>query len=517
MKRRFLLITTLIAAFILRLYLIHRDSIPFAFDMGRDLLWAKDISFYHIPTLIGPAASIWGVYFGPFWFYFLSVPLYLSQGNPVSAVFATAGTIVATGLLAYVLFRKYLTDLYAFILSLIILFNSMLIGLSLYAFHANLLPLLTLLLIYFCFKAVVKSPTYIAGAFFVASLMFHADPAPAVVFSMVPVLIFLIFRLYKTKNLIKTISISVSLYLLPFIPQIIFEVRNNFVQTQALVAYFRGENPSLSGQLPFFERILNRFWVFFDFFRTGFGGGNNLVTVIFLVFIIFGIWKFFKAKKNHQINILAKIVISTLVFVFLTFTFVITVEVKGWYLFGVTILFSLLILFAIYSIRERRFLTYFFIIIFLINNIQPFFNKERIFKTRKDPVNLSNQLKAIDIVYDDASKFSNQNYSVYVFTPPIYDYNYQYLFWWQGTVKKRGLPRDFAYLANQPEYVRNKSVYQPNPQVSDTVYFILENVPTNEFYAKDDWLKNFRQFKTIWQKEINGAILVQKAIKLDRY
>ncbi|MEK9147136.1 MAG: hypothetical protein AAB639_02980, partial [Patescibacteria group bacterium] len=63
------LVTTLLAAAVLRIYLIARDSVPFAYDMGRDLLWTKDIVFYQTPTLIGPAASIWGVYFGPLWFY----------------------------------------------------------------------------------------------------------------------------------------------------------------------------------------------------------------------------------------------------------------------------------------------------------------------------------------------------------------------------------------------------------------------------------------------------------------
>ena len=106
MKSKLPLVIIVLAATLLRIYLITRDSVPFAYDMGRDLLWAKDISFYHIPTLIGPAASIWGVYFGPLWYYFLSIPLLISGGNPLSAVFVTASTIILTGALAYFLFFK---------------------------------------------------------------------------------------------------------------------------------------------------------------------------------------------------------------------------------------------------------------------------------------------------------------------------------------------------------------------------------------------------------------------------
>src|SRR3989304_9281168 len=105
MREKIFLLVILLAAAVLRVFIIVRDSVPFAYDMGRDLLWAKDIAFYHIPTLIGPAASIWGVYFGPLWFYFLSFPLWISGGNPLSAVYSTAAVSIFTGGLAYLLFQ----------------------------------------------------------------------------------------------------------------------------------------------------------------------------------------------------------------------------------------------------------------------------------------------------------------------------------------------------------------------------------------------------------------------------
>src|SRR3989344_7389979 len=108
-----MIIIAAVAATIFRVYLIFRDSIPFAYDMGRDLIWTKDIAFYKIPTLIGPAGSIWGVYFGPLWFYFLSIPLFLSGGNPISAVYASLVTVVAAGFLAYFLFKNYFSYKYS--------------------------------------------------------------------------------------------------------------------------------------------------------------------------------------------------------------------------------------------------------------------------------------------------------------------------------------------------------------------------------------------------------------------
>src|SRR3972149_5103487 len=115
MREKILLLVILLAAAVLRVFIIVRDSVPFAYDMGRDLLWAKDIAFYHIPTLIGPAASIWGVYFPPLWYYLLAIPLLLSGGHPLSAVYTTAAIITLTGILAFSFFKKYLGNFYAFI------------------------------------------------------------------------------------------------------------------------------------------------------------------------------------------------------------------------------------------------------------------------------------------------------------------------------------------------------------------------------------------------------------------
>ena len=504
----FLLIV--VAAIILRIYLITRDSVPFAYDMGRDLLWAKDIAFYGIPTLIGPQGSIWGVYFGPFWYYFLSIPLLLTGGHPLSAVYATASVIILAGFLAYILFKPYFPKIYALTLAIVILFSSTLINISTFAFHANVLPFLSLLMIYFCFLSVIKNPLFISLALFSTSLMFHADPAPAVVFLLIPPFIFIFFKLYKAKDLLKLTALSFLAFFLPFIPQVIFELRNNFIETRSLISYFAGENPSLSGQLPFFQRIMDRSSLFFTFFKVSFTPNNNFFATLFLILIVFGIYKFLKNTKDKNLLALFKISALGFVLTYLIFTLVITVEIKNWYLYGVTILFALLIVFAIYGLRNYRKIVSLFIIIYLVLNTLPFLRNEKKLKSKTDPATLSNQLAAIDSIYNDAKDLS---FSVYTFTPSIYDLNYQYLFWWRAVKSKRGLPQDFTYLPDQPSYVRNKNVYATETKTTNTVYLIIENAPENEFYTSKNWLINFKDYQIVWQKDINGAIKLEKRVK----
>lgn len=505
MRRIWLFWVVVLAAAILRVFLISTRSVVFAFDMGRDLLWAKDISFYHIPTLIGPAGSIWGVYFGPFWFYILSIPLRLTNGNPLSAVYTTMTLVVLAGILAYYFFRNTLKGKYAFLLSIILLFNASMIGTSLFAFHANVLPLLTLLLIYFCYLAIVKKTEAIAIALFFASLMFHADPAPAVVFSAVPFVIYFAFKLYKRKNRIKVILFSIFAYLVPFIPQIIFELRNNFIEVKSLASYFGGNNPSLSGQLPIVQRVINRVEIFYSIFKSGFSGDNNFVALIFLVIILTGLSYFLKRNNSRNLSILFKLLTISTVTIFLIFTFVVTVEVKGWYVCSIPVLYAFFITFALIGFEKYKKLYLVFLAVFLLANTYQYFVHKN--KLVNDPASLSNQLEAIDTIYQDSN---SRDFSVYTYTPAIYDFSYQYLFWWIAVAKHKGLPADFAYLPNQPEYVRNKTIYAKKQVSTSTIYLIIENAEGNQFYTRRDWLNNFKNYNLIWERDINSALTIQK-------
>lgn len=505
MKEKLTLATILLTAAVIRIFIINKFGVPFAADMGRDLLWAKDISFYHIPTLIGPLGSIWGVYFGPFWFYFLSIPLFITQGHPLSAVYTTSTVIIICGFLSYVLFKNYLKSFYALFLAVIFLFSSIFVDISTFAFHANVLPIFALLMIYFCFLAVVKNIFYLPLSFLMVSLMFHADPAPAVVFSFIPPSIFLIFKLFKQQP-IKVIYLSGLAYIVPFIPQIVFELRNNFIQARSLIAYFKGENPSLSGQLPLAERILNRLSVYFDFTKSGFAGGNSLIAILLIVFVGFGLFKLFKSNKDKSLNVLLKITSTAFVLSFLIFTLIFTVELKTWYLYGVSSLIALLILIGLLGYNSKITASL-FILVFTILNFSTYIDNERIQKVKSDPALLSNQLIVMDLIYKHSQ---NQPYSVYVFTPSIYDYNYQYLFWWQGVIKKKDLPDEFAYLPNKPEYVRNKIIYQKNQKQSETVFLIIEQAKENQYYTSQEWIKNFDNFPLVWEGNINKALKIQK-------
>ena len=246
-----------------------------------------------------------------------------------------------------------------------------------------------------------------------------------------------------------------------------------------------------------------------SFFKESFIPQSNLLASLILLLATIVIYLFFKKVKDKNLRILAQINLYAIIITLLIFTLFITVEVKNWYLYGTTVIFAFLITFALHAFKKYKLFLLIFLLIFIVANIYPFFKKERTIKASSDPAQLANQLEAINLIYEDAK---DTNFSVYVFTPSIYDLHYQYLFWWQGIRLKKGLPADFSYLPNQPAYVRNKEKYATVARQSDTIYLIIENAPSNEFYTQNLWLASFDKYKQISSKNINNAIRVEKRV-----
>ena len=65
---------------------------------------------------------------------------------------------------------------------------------------------------------------------------------------------------------------------------------------------------------------------------------------------------------------------------------------------------------------------------------------------------IKGKLEALDYIYKDAR---GEQFGVLVFTPPVYTYDYDYLFWWYGTKKYSYVPynekRGTFYLLIDPD------------------------------------------------------------------
>ena len=161
----------------------------FAFDMGRDLLWVRNMVELKKPTLIGPWGSIAGVYFGPFWYYLLAIPYIIFNGDPRTAVTIPLAANLLAIIIGWMFLRRHKNPVAADIFALLYSVSPMIVSLSSFAFHANLLPLVTLIFAIGLFNFYVnpKKSLKLSSIFLnlplsalSASLAYHLEPAAGV-------------------------------------------------------------------------------------------------------------------------------------------------------------------------------------------------------------------------------------------------------------------------------------------------------------------------------------------------
>src|SRR5258708_17571501 len=84
--RYWLIFLLIIIGLIFRLFITQNGSFLFNQDNARDLVDVREMVVLKDFRLIGPNSSIDGLFQGVWWYYILSVPFILSQGNPYSEI-----------------------------------------------------------------------------------------------------------------------------------------------------------------------------------------------------------------------------------------------------------------------------------------------------------------------------------------------------------------------------------------------------------------------------------------------
>lgn len=508
-KVNYLLILLLLLALCLRLPFVLKDYFPFVFDMGRDMVWVRDIVELRRPYLIGPWSSIAGVYFGPAWYYLLVIPFLLTDGDPRGSVFLVLFLNLLTIYLAFVFGKKIQGRRFGLLLAFLLTICPIMINISGFAFHANLLPLINLLFIYSLYQVLEGEKKFFMLAALMASLNFHFEPATAI-FTTLTLLVFLILPLKKQKLKIRKLALTLIIFALPFTPQVIFELRHDFLQSRALLSYFKGENQSLGGRLALGPRILNRFSKFGEVF-SGVVSSPKALGLLWLVVIGYLAWQLYKKEKGRIRDLIFVLGLNILV-PFLGFTFLFSAELKGWYLYGlsVTYVFLLALVLDFLMRKNKDASRLFFLLLFLLFLI----NANPILKLKdfldgyrlNRPEILANQKKALDWVYEDAGK---QPFKVYVYTPPVYDYHYQYLIFWYGRKKFAYLPTEYSYLPGESRYLNFKEYYvNPSPQETNLVYLLIE--PDEVRQRVEGWLGHFSETELEKRIKLNSGIVVEK-------
>lgn len=445
------------------------------------------------PTLIGPTTSINGVYLGPFWYYFNVPPFILGSGNPQILVYWTIIWYLLSGLLLFYYLSKTSLTL-GFFASSIYLMSEALFYSSRFSWNSNLMPPFTIFYFLILFHY-LKKPNY-KNSFslgLISGLSMQIQAAFGILFFPFSLISSFIYKVRPKFLVLNFLS-----FFLTLLPQIFFELRHEFVMSKTFLNEFSGKTAILGQKLTLSQTLYSHF----NNFKNTIDGILNLPDKLTIYIILFAIiFLFFKVITKKIDKSLKDYFIIPFYFLLFTFIFYLLYQypLKGWFILGLYIPF-IFILATFFTEACSKKMTLFLLVSIIL--FASFYNTTtsqsrlipKSFSERStDKSNIRNEIEVIDWVYQKAN---TKAFKAYNYISAVYDFPYQYLYWWLGEKKYYYHPDTLTYLDNVPEYSPGGNTkFLTKRKVAsdqDPIFLIIEEdeMPSR----RDGWLGNFQKY-----------------------
>ena len=441
MKKKMILLAPFIGIILLfiavRLPSILNHSVAYTYDQGRDFLAGADIFLTHHIPFIGPTTGINGLFHGSWWYYYLVVPFLLFRGLPIGFYYMNFFIhLVSLIVLIWFLAKKtnYVLALFA---GLFIIFSPYFIFTSLFVGN-NIMVLPTLLLFlitnYFLFKE--KQNRF--ALYFVNGLLlgFVAEFELSFGLFIIPTytIAFLVFpQLRKIARNIKTPALTFAGLLLAFLPRLLFELKNGFVQTKILLSFVM--KPKLYNPKPFNDILYDRTQLFLGYWRGIFPNDYwcyffSLAIVLTLIYLLIN-----KKSVFAYITFLGYMVLGL-------FLFSLTYKDNFWgnYYEGIQYIMVLLMIFIFSQLNAKiKYVKYIYIVVTLLFFLTQMYG---FVQARKKPFikdGLAIQEDVINVILQKES--IKKDFCLRIYTPPVIPHTYNYLLLYNKLQGKINIPR----------------------------------------------------------------------------
>lgn len=452
----------------------------FGFDQGREYLAAKNIVVNHKQILIGTeigagVAGISGIFQGPVYYYLLTIPFILFNGNPTGGVVL----MLAFGLLSiafgFYFGRKLFGNLDGLFLSLLISISPIFISQSRFIWSPNPPTFFILLSFYFVYLFPEKKALYVVLAALFAAVIYNFELAVSVPLSLAIAL----YSIFIFRKQIKFYLYLLLGFVLGFSPMIFFEIRHGFMGIRGLINYLTNNNHSFS--LFSSNLILDHTKSFIFNFKDTFPVNNFNFALIFFTILIFLSAYLLNREKNKNFKYFYIFLIFLIPVNFFVFSFLKN-TVWSYYLTDLSLIYVLLFAYVLFRIHSYDFYKLKVLAISLIIFLT-FMGVGSAVKTSLydyadygGTAKLRGKIDAIDYIYKDAK---GKPFGLLVFSPPVYTYPYDYLIWWYG---------------------QKKYNYSPYKDKKGVVYLLIEK-DSEKPWSYEGWLetviKNGTIIKTI--------------------
>lgn len=451
------LLTVFILGAWFRIEGVINGSFAFTYDVGRDLLAVGDIVHLGKIPLIGQTTGLPGLFYGPWWYYILTPPFIMSSGNPVGMALFMGLIGITTFFLGFRLGKSIGGVVLGIIFtSFMALFPTM-IAVSSQIWNPNLIPLFIILFMYclHSFFSSLREKQVVSGLHLLLfgillGLILDSEVVFGLLF-LVGVVASMIILLRKRFQLKNYLLIALG-FLIILSPRIAFDLRHNFLMTNTLLVFIKKtlfSHGSGASFMPFNSlRALYGLWV------DTVSMGNVFLGFALLVLAILGLILIYKKLKMEEKFFL--LINSIILLIFLVGLSFFPGDIWGHYIVGLPVLYLFILSIVVSGVWQNFKRIKFFVIAAVIAClIWPVLSAGRYKNSLPvgDASYYRNQLAVVDYVY---KQVNGQEFNYVLYTPPVHDYTYRYLFSWYGKKQYGYVPKtekaSLFFLIIEPDY-----------------------------------------------------------------
>lgn len=450
------------------------------------MLKVAEIVYQHKILLIGFTTGLEGVFYGPWWYYIISVPFLLSSGDPQFVAAFIALTGIATVLLIYLFGKKLINENFGLLTAFLVGLSPALIGISSQIWNPNIAPLLILISLFLIYR-IFQKPSRLDFFFYgvLCFLLLDTEIVFGILLLTGSLLGFLVISRRSILN--KKALFFIPGVLLILFPRIFFETRHNFLMTNNLIRMLTAQKESVGGNT--FASIPGKLDIFLGQYADTLTNGLKIAALILIIILIIFTTKYYKkfSPMVKKFFLFSGIVIITFIIGILFFSH----DIWPHYLVGLPVYYCLISAIPLYYgakyLKHGNIYMVLLLAILCWINIKPVQVISDLQKPiwEGDAAVYRNQLAVVDYVYNQA-KGKPFNYIAY--SPAIYTYPYDYLFSWYG-------PKKYNYSANKEH---------------EKIFFVIIEPEFQRPSLLKDWLKlREKDGKIIKEQKVKGGVIVQ--------
>lgn len=421
--RSILLLFIIALALLVRLPGILQGNFAFTYDSGRDLLAIRDLVTRADFSLIGPTTGLMGVFYGPWWYWFLVPPFVVFGGSPIGMTswIAIMGAVAAA--LAFWWGTKKFGIVFGSVLGILLAASPVVVTMTSQLWNPDVLILLTVGVVILLSDIRLLTTIRLILFGFLLALLIEFEIVYGILFIMgFGLSVFLWLRRHVQVRKIASIGLGM---LIAESPRILFELRNNFIQTRSLFSGV-GDGQNL------WQLYTKRDWLLYGSLSSVLPGTPLLqnILIIGVLFILFSFW-----TRVSTLNKRFILTILTIIAIFWLSILVYPRDFWPYYLFGLPVLYSVLIALVfsfLWRVSPRFTLVlltfYLFALLKPVDMLRSIMNPHFV----GDAAVFHNQEEVVRTLFKEAKS----DFKYIAYTPPQIDHTWKYLFWWKNLSKK---------------------------------------------------------------------------------